>query len=431
MKYFYYLIAGCLFLSSCTNDNPIIDEPIIEETENKDPNQDLLENPYKTIELSEIEQAVANCQTNFAFDFFNAASKRSDNENFVVSPISAYVALSNIANGTAGETKDELISRLLDKTANLDDLNNYNKRIIAELSSLDKTVQVELANSIWYNPTLTIEPAFASASKNFYNASINSVDFSDPKSINVMNDWISNASHGLIKKLSNPNSNTQLIIANVLYYNGKWMLPFDKTKTEEADFYNNDGSTSKIKMMEGEHYHYFQADEVNGKFVIVKIPYGYRNFSFYVAFSIDENDYSLNDIDKIFSANNLNKINRYAKYGKKFVKLPRFEVSSDDQITQDMEAIGLGNLFSDKADLTNLTKQPLGEKFIIQKCTLKVEETGAEGSALTEYDIISSDIDSKPILVENPSFIVDRPFVFWIMEENTNSILFMGQINKL
>ncbi|MDE5572269.1 MAG: serpin family protein [Muribaculaceae bacterium] len=68
---------------------------------------------------------------------------------------------------------------------------------------------------------------------------------------------------------------------------------------------------------------------------------------------------------------------------------------------------------------------------MIQKCTLKGEETGAEGSALSEYAIVSSDIDSKPVLEENPSFTVDRPFIFWIMEENTNSCLFMGQINKL
>ena len=432
MKYFYYLIAGCLFLSSCTNDNPIIDEPINEEEKkDNDPNQDLLENPFKTIELSEAEHAIANCQIDFAFDYFKATSKRMENNNFIISPLSAYVCLSNLANGAVGETKAELISRLLEKDSSLEDLNNYNKRIIAELTTLDQTTIFELANSIWHSPSFTLESDFCNSSKEFYGTSINSVNFADSNSYEVMDNWINNVTHGLIKNFTKPNPNLQLIISNAIYFKGKWSQSFDVNKTTDADFKNHDGSVSKVRMMEGERYDFIYPDEANGKFAIAAIPYGYESFAFYVAFSIDDNDWSLNNIEDILIANNLLKFSiNGSRYGKKYIKLPRFEVSADDQIKTDMEAIGLTNLFSDQATLSNLTKQPIGYKSMVQNCTFKIEETGAEGAAHTQWHIVSSDLNSKPIQEENPAFTVDRPFVFWVMDKNTNALLFMGRINN-
>ena len=92
--------------------------------------------------------------------------------------------------------------------------------------------------------------------------------------------------------------------------------------------------------------------------------------------------------------------------------------------------IGLKDLFSEKTDLSNLFTDKENRSFkpaIFHECVLRVEESGTEGAAKTQMVLIGA-TPNKP---ELKSFMIDHPFVFWIAEQSTGTMLFMGQINKL
>lgn len=57
---------------------------------------------------------------------------------------------------------------------------------------------------------------------------------------------------------------------------------------------------------------------------------------------------------------------------------------------------------------------------VLHKAVIEVDERGTTAAAATESGIIGYSLPS--------SFIVNRPFLFFIYHEATNSLLFMGRV---
>ena len=128
------LLAG--FLIGCSNDD----------------GGGLRPKERKKIELSRSEQVMTEETTDFAFRFFqqvNASEKKQ--ANWMISPLSASMALGMITNGADGNTLEELKATLGFSEANIDEMNAYYRRLLTELPDLDNTTQLGLANSIWIN----------------------------------------------------------------------------------------------------------------------------------------------------------------------------------------------------------------------------------------------------------------------------------------
>ena len=406
-------------------DIDIDDSTVDEEVESSD---SVKWKPFQPIYLSDVEKTVNLQQTEFSVNFFKAAQKKMANENFVVSPYSVATALSMLANGAAGNTAVELQNTLLGDGATLNDLNDYNKRIASEITTLDNYTKFEIANGIFPDNNFTLVSQFVKNNENFYNASIIPVDFSNLAECKpILNKWVDDATHGLIKNMT-VDTYTPLLIANAIYFKSSWEYAFKKEKTTDAPFYNFDHTVSTVKMMEGNNYNY----NFDGEFAILSIPFGNDAFSMYVAYNYDDNENSLNGIENFLTKENIKKYISSGRGGTGTIKLPRFEVGiSGVNINVLLQGVGIKDLFSDKADLPEIfaDKVDLFKPAIFHDCVLKVDETGTEGAAKTEIILVSCDINSpRP---EPKYFNIDHPFVFWIAEKSTGTLLFMGQVNKL
>ena len=430
MKKIYFVALSFAF-ASCS-DNIINDEiPVHDEDVKEEINEEEDKNPSRSIILSESDRTLAENQLEFACNLYKASAAGCEIGNFIISPLSAYIDLSMVLNGASGNTASELMSVLMKNASSIDSLNKFNEYLCSELITLDNTTELRIANSIWSNQSFEIEQSFIDVNENFYHAPSTSLDFSKSESFDLMNKWLDEATNGRIKEFQVERTpKLKLVIANALYFNSRWASPFDPKDTKDAEFINSDGSKSTVKMMHGERYNYvLPITKDNNKFAIVEIPYGNSSFSFYVTFSVDENDSSLSGIENVVNASTIKNLDWYMRHGIGFIELPKFNVSTDGDICESLEEMGIVELFR-TPNLLNISKSAVGDVRIIQESNLTVEETGAEGAATTYLMISSSPSPNSP-QAKPVSFTVDRPFVFWIMEKSVGSILFMGRVDKL
>lgn len=90
---------------------------------------------------------------NFAFDFLQAAQAEEDEEeNLLLSPLSAAFPLAMLSNGAKGETFDELSKLLGYEGAGTEEINAHFEAL-KKLSSSNQDVTIEQTNVAWVNPT--------------------------------------------------------------------------------------------------------------------------------------------------------------------------------------------------------------------------------------------------------------------------------------
>ena len=436
MNKFTLLFVLGLFLSSC-HDTPIDEnlEPVKDDSKVEEVNEDdgIIEQvPRKSFEpiiLNDTEHTLNMQQIDFSVNFFKALQKEMADKNFVVSPFSVATALSMLANGAGGNTATELQNVLLGEGATLSDLNEYNKRIASKIDTIDYSTRLERANGVFPDKNVTLSSQFNDNNKNYYDAAVLPVNFNNLSECTpILNKWVDDATHGLIKNMS-VSAYTPLLIANTIYFKSSWEQFFSKDYTIDAPFYNYDNTVSTVKMMEGGNFEY----NIDGDIAILRIPFGNQAFSMYLAYNYVDQKNSLNGVENVITKENIKKyISGRSAPGT--IKLPRFEVSiSDINIDVLLQNVGIKDLFSDKADLSNLFANKENNLFkpaVFHECVLKVDETGTEGAAKTMFLLIGA-LPNIPERPEPKSFIVDHPFVFWIAEKSTGTLLFMGQVNKL
>ena len=90
-----------------------------------------------------------------------------------------------------------------------------------------------------------------------------------------------------------------------------------------------------------------------------------------------------------------------------------------------LQKIGVNDIFDEtKADFSALAKDPKGlyVAAVLQKAFIEVNEEGTEAAAASAAIVMTR------MMVRNPEFICDRPFLFAIRDNLTGMILFSGRV---
>ncbi|PIA28259.1 hypothetical protein AQUCO_07200128v1 [Aquilegia coerulea] len=184
-----------------------------------------------------------------------ACEKQVKDKNFVFSPNSIQLALGLTANGAKRKTKEELLTFL--EAENMDELNSRNKDLIDHYhKSFKNGTVLSFIGGVWVDQSLPLKPKFKSRAENIYKGKAESVDFQNKtkreKLIVRVNKWAEESTNGLIKSILPDNSLsewTRLVLANALYFKGRWNYEFAKSLTKDNKFYLLDGSTVEVPFM--------------------------------------------------------------------------------------------------------------------------------------------------------------------------------------
>src|SRR5439155_20370401 len=98
------------------------------------------------------------------------------------------------------------------------------------------------------------------------------LNFTDPRSAGVMNQWADGHTHGKIKRIVEPPipGSFQVFLANAIYFKGVWLSRFDRKETRERPFHLQNGNQKLTPMMQ--QIGRFSYQKSNGS-QAVRLPY--------------------------------------------------------------------------------------------------------------------------------------------------------------
>ncbi len=366
-----------------------------------------------------------DADSGFAFDLLSQIVSGQPGQNIFISPFSAATALQMVANGAAGQTKTEM-QRVLHTTGIAPlELNADCKTLNQSLNS-QKAVVLDLANGIWYQNDFQLKPAFVSDNRKFFDAELAPVDFLSPSSARMINDWADKKTFGKIQGVVSfpfPPA-TEVVLANAIYFKGKWEEQFMKNLTLPRNFHFPDGSVKQVPMMSKRHS--FSYQEGDG-FQAVELPYvGDRLEMILFLPATGSSPQQL--LEKFKGETWRDKIlPRFSLY-EGFLAFPKFKLDYDVTLNEPLEALGMRQAFSGNADFSLMADKPVCISEVKQKSYVDVDEEGTEAAAVTTVTVTALAMPMRP--ARNFTMIVDRPFFFVITDRQTQTILFMGIVNN-
>jgi len=350
--------------------------------------------------------------------FKEIASRVQGDTNIMISPLSATLALSMTYNGAAGTTKTAFENTLGFNGLTSSEINQSMDNLSNALTSVDPEVTFNLANSIWYRNTFSVDSNFLNTDEKYYNAEVSALDFNNPGSVDIINQWVNKETNGKIPAIINGISPSEMmILINATYFKGNWSSKFDPSKTENQPFYLQNGDVEQIPTMTQE----TQMGYLNtGTFSAVDLPYGRGNFSMILI--LPDKDKSLSDIENEMTGANWQQWTTLLNQKLDLtINLPKFKFSYSKILNNELSDLGLGIAFTDSADFSNIN--PAASLYIsqvLQETYINVDEEGTEAAAATAV-VVNGSSGTQPT-----SISFDRPFFFAIKEKYTNAILFIG-----
>ena len=349
-------------------------------------------------------------QTGFALSFFRNVNASADpDENIVVSPHSAGMVLSMLEAGAEGETKVELDNALNGAVFGKDGLES------------DGNTVVESSNSVWISDDFSVRNRYVSLLENDFGAFVTTQNFSEPATVQAINNWCSEHTSGKITDIIDRiGPDMVMLIVNALYFNAPWASAFDKNVTSEGIFHGTSGDTSVKMMSRKATYNY--AEYLGAK--MIEIPYQGEKYAMYVV--LPPSGMSPGTVLQYIGENQYDAAMSLLQPKEVSLNMPAFRMETSMLLNQTLERMGVKTAFSSAADFKGISAMgPLKLDVVKQKCYIDVSEKGTEAAAVTSAQIRMTSV--RPVLSMN----VDRPFLFIIADIENKDILFAGKIVNL
>lgn len=378
-------------------------------------------------ELTVLEKELIEADHSFSYDIFaRTVAYDQEDENIFISPLSISMALAMTLNGAEGQTFEDMRKTLALEGMELEEINSSFKSLIELLTSADPAVQLKIANSIWYREGFPVNTEFQQAMNEYFSAQIEGLDFSDPASVDIINNWVSDNTEQLIEKIIDGiPGNVVMYLINALYFKGDWLRQFDPDDTSPADFYLENGKTVEVEMMSQKgRFATYLTEDVQ----MIELPYGDSLFTMTVLMPANAETPIDQFVEDQVTAENLDQWRSnlsVSEYHQTMVGLPKFEMEYEITYNDILKAMGMEIAFSaGQADFSGLVEAESAGLWIDEvkhKTFVRVDETGTEAAAVTSVAIF----ESLP-----PSMMVNRPFVFIIYERESGVNLFMGKVKN-
>ncbi|MBM0064068.1 serpin family protein [Alkalicoccobacillus gibsonii] len=380
-------------------------------SQNDDPTSPAASPPRDSVNIDS-EISSAHFATSDAF--FKAIIQEHSDQNVLISPYSLQVLLYMLANGLGDSNREELLEALHVNAIDLEALNQSVQQTIQSFDDLPFS-DVKTANSIWHRDHLAVEEDFKEMIGTYYNGEAHELRELNPAE--ELNDWVHEKTNGLIEKLvEEVPSNVIAYLINAVYLDADWEKPFEKHLTIPGSFYLLDGEDIQHPMMkQTETFQYME----ESSFEAVKLPYQDEGLSMIVVLP-DTGAYEEVAFDLDFSMF----VNGDWSRTEMDLQLPAFTFKSEYDLEDRLTEMGMGVLFNQGLDTSTLFGEGSTHEIdeVLQKTYINVDEEGTEAAAVT-----GAALNESATLVEK-RFIVDRPFLFSIIDEETETILFMGSV---
>lgn len=354
----------------------------------------------------------------FGFEIFKKLHEEEPDKNIFISPLSIGTALAMTLNGADGQTKAQMHNTLELGDLSLEEVNEAYQYTLTGLPELDNSTDLKLANSIWHDLDFAALNTFLDANTNFYNSEVTGLDFKDPASVDVINNWASDNTNGLIDEvLTEIPSGAVMYLINAIYFKGDWRNPFDPELTTDATFYPTPDQSVPVERMSfgGEVVLPYLENEL---FQAVDLPYGDSIYSMTVF--LPNINQSMNEVVAALETEAYNDwINSFSDRKMNFF-MPKFKMEYEKKLNDILISLGMVDAFDGgKANFSKLGPGGLYISMVKHDAFVEVNEEGTEAAAVTTVEVSETSVG---LFID-----LNRPFLFVIRENKTNGVLFIGK----
>jgi serpin B len=354
----------------------------------------------------------------FSFELFKKISQGHD-ESTAFSPYSLYVALSMVLAIAKGEARTEIFRAYnLDPAIDSEAFVAQLKQLISQIEkvAVGDSGMVNGVNSIWTERNLASRlPPNAFDVLSPLDAAVNLTSFPQP-GVDDINNYVKEKTHNLIPKLLSPSTcpqGTFYVLVNCLYFIDRWMDEFKKSSTSTQQFFGWNKTIQCQLMSQKRRYLYFE----DSNFQLVQIPYKTTDCSMFVVLPTNKND---KDFLRNFTPDYL--FSREYSSQQVMLFLPKFTVRSKwEHLKEGLVQCGIQKIWREPSLPGDAV---LSEA--IQEAVVIVDEEKTEAAAATA--MVMKLLSCRP---STPKvFRADHPFAFFIVNNTSRTILFMGVITE-
>lgn len=354
----------------------------------------------------------------FAMNLFRQVAKENPG-NFFISSASVLSALAIATAAANGETETQM-DQVLDLVGPYED---KHLTMGAQLSSL-RSDKLALANRLWVNDKFTLKGDFANFVGDAYQTKIGDVDVSDPENeAERINRWCEKSTNGKIKDVvsaDSVNDDLYAILINAIAYQGSWVKKFEAKRTVPFNWTLESGETVEVPVMQQ----------------TLDCPYWRRDGMHAIALDLegdvamvlvmpeDGSEVTLDQIVETLPEGYLSDIlNSYQD--EVIVGLAKWEFEGTYDLIPTCQELGIRDAFEEGlANFSRMAKESIYISAILHKTSVKVNEEGAEMSAVTK---VSFGLES--CMAQPKTFITTEPFVFFAVDKKSGTTLFSGRVS--
>ncbi|XP_040455737.1 alpha-1-antitrypsin-like [Falco naumanni] len=365
-------------------------------------------------------QRIIPSNTDFAFQFYRQATTQEPRKNIFFSPVSISTAFALLALGSRATSQAQVLEGLAFNVTNTqeEEIHNGFHHLLLLLNRPDSQVQLSMGNTLFIDKHLKPLKTFLKDMKKQYKGKVVSVNFQNStEAKKEVNDHIKNQTHGNINEiLKDLDPNTLVVIVSYIYFKAYWENPFNIKGTHKDYFRVNANTSVEVRMMTRDGFYKTYSDrKLSCK--VVQIPYK----GDVAALFILPNEGKMQQLEDALTKDIVSKWEKSLEKRRIEVHMPKISISGTYDLKKMLMSLGVTDVFSDQADLSGITGKPdVKVSKAAHKALLKIHENGTEAAAVTGTDFLPHSV--PPVVKFN------RPFLLLIVDQYTQSILFMGKI---
>ena len=363
-------------------------------------------------------------QTAFALALLQNAARNHEGQNVLLSPYSVMQALAMTANGAKGQTRTEMEQVLGGLPA--DALNGY---LFTRREQLP-AAQIKTANSVWWRSDenrLEVKPEFLQTAANYYAASAFQAPF-DESTVKAINDWCSEHTEGMIPQmLDQIPPEVVMYLINAVSFDAKWEKIYDEEEPRAMQFTAANGSSQPMELMRSDEQTYLEDAHATG---FLK-PYENGGYAF--AAILPEEGMSPEEYLAQLTPEGLRGLLLNTQNVTVHAGLPKFSYSYNDELSATLAEMGMPTAFDDnRADFSNMAESTNGNiaiSRVLHKTNISVDTEGTKAAAVTIVECSDEACAEDPD--NSKTVMLDRPFVYMIVDTNEMLPVFTGILNSI
>lgn len=355
-------------------------------------------------------------QEKLALRIFCEVNKQSTDTNVIISPVSISNIFGMLYFGSDGATNDEFKSALT-YTSSV-----YNHSLYTLLNELSGSGKIINQNSVWIksDENFSVKNDYLQGNADFYGADIFKMPFTENAAINI-NDWAKKSTNGKIDGIINKiDKNACMYLINAFTFDDEWDTPYTTADVASDVFYLKNG-TVEVEMMHSTESFYIKTSHAEG---FIK---NYKNGNYKFIALLPNSDIDIDEYISLLQSTDFNALVNSATQKSVNCVIPKFKSEFQVSLNKAMQSMGIKSAFN--AQTANFEKigsyqnANLYLSEVLQKAYITVDEKGTKAGAVTKAEIAAK----TSLEIPDTSVILNRPFVYAVLEAKTNMPLFIGK----